>query len=323
VLLLAAFARDPHIDDCVLYGLIEFVSLDTVSVWGGEVPRVLLSIGGAMLLVVAFVVLLWKELKLVAFDAQLATAMGLNSVVVHYALMAMVALVTVTSFEAVGSILVIAMLIVPAATAQLLTDRLRAMICCAVLVGWIAAIVGTWLATWLNTSVAGMMAVVVGMQFALAVLLAPRYGLVSKAAHSLALTLRIYGEDILAGLYRQEEAKRAPVKVGLSEALAPIGRGLAAHLAYLRLRRAGDIEFDGGSIALSEQGRAHAQSLVRAHRLWESFLGQQFELPLDHLHEPAERIEHYLGPQLQAQLAGELAMPPRDPHGRAIPGESN
>jgi Mn-dependent DtxR family transcriptional regulator len=59
--------------------------------------------------------------------------------------------------------------------------------------------------------------------------------------------------------------------------------------------------------------------LVRGHRLWESYLGEHFALPLDHLHEPAERLEHFLGPQLQEQLAEELAEPGRDPHGRAIP----
>lgn len=320
VLLLATLARGSHVDDCVLYGLIEFVSLDTESFLGWEIPRALFSMSAALALVIAFVAAFWKELKIVSFDSALTTAMGLNATTMHYALMAMVALVTVTSFEAVGSILVIAMLIVPAATAQMLTDRLRSMILCAVAVGWIAAIVGTALATWFNTSMAGMMAVVSGMEFALAVVFAPRYGVVSKAWHTLNLTLRIISEDILATLYRREEADGVPARLALGQALGASGGGFAARMALWRLQRSGEVAAAGlGEIALSERGRSHAQSLVRAHRLWESFIGEKFELPLDHLHAPAERIEHYLGPELQAQLADELAGRGRDPHGREIP----
>ncbi|HXT58564.1 MAG TPA: iron dependent repressor, metal binding and dimerization domain protein, partial [Pirellulales bacterium] len=62
-----------------------------------------------------------------------------------------------------------------------------------------------------------------------------------------------------------------------------------------------------------------AQSLVRSHRLWEAYLGEHFDLPLDHLHEPAERVEHFIGPQLQERLASELARPGVDPHGKEIP----
>ena len=117
---------------------------------------------GATLL---FVGLLWKELKIVSFDPQLARSMGIPARVVHYLLMAMVAAVTVTSFEAVGSILVVAMVVVPPATAHLLTDRLGRMMVLAVGVGILSAIFGYELARAYDTSVSGMMAVVAGLQF--------------------------------------------------------------------------------------------------------------------------------------------------------------
>jgi ABC-type Mn2+/Zn2+ transport system permease subunit len=323
VILLTTFAHDVHLDvDCVLYGLLEFIPLDTVSFAGWEVPRALGGMALTLLLVLIFVFALWKELKLVSFDDALATAMGFSATGLHYLLMSMVAIVTVTSFEAVGSILVIAMLIVPAATAQLLTDRLRSMLIAAVLVGWIAAIGGAWAATWLNTSVAGMMAVVAGLQFALAVFFAPRYGLVSRALHTLSLTLRIYGEDVLATLYRQEEERASdaePVAVPVWE-ISAAGRGPGAWLVAPRLWWRGDVRpVPHGRLALTDRGRQKAQSLVRAHRLWEAYIGSHFELPLDHLHAPAERWEHYVGPALQAQMADELAQPGSDPHGRSIP----
>jgi Mn-dependent DtxR family transcriptional regulator len=71
---------------------------------------------------------------------------------------------------------------------------------------------------------------------------------------------------------------------------------------------------------LTEGGRQTARSIVRAHRLWESFLGENLGLPPDHLHEPAERMEHFIGPGLQSELAAELNRPEIDPHGKTIPG---
>ncbi len=320
VLIIALFARNAHIDDCVLYGLIELIPFDTVRFFGLEIPRATFTLGIALLAVVVYVLALWKELKLVSFDPQLASAMGINASLMHYSLMAMVALVSVTSFEAVGSILVIAMLIVPAATAQMLTDRLRWMLVCAVVAGWIAALLGTWGAIWLDTSVAGMMAVTVGVEFGLAVIFGPRHGILSTSWHSLKLTLRITAEDILATLYRSEE-QQGPVPVPLTHAMQRAWRAPRGWIALGQMLILGDLRLRGGSrTELTSKGRIRAQSLVRAHRLWEAYLGQEFHLPLDHLHAPAERVEHFLGPSLQAQLARQLSEARRDPHGKEIPG---
>src|SRR5437763_1378145 len=76
----------------------------------------------------AFVVAFYKELKLTTFDATLAAALGFAPAVVHYALMTLVSVTCVAAFDAVGSVLVVALMIVPAATAYLLTDRLWVMI---------------------------------------------------------------------------------------------------------------------------------------------------------------------------------------------------
>ena len=73
---------------------------------------------------------------------------------------------------------------------------------------------------------------------------------------------------------------------------------------------------------LTEAGRRAAQSIVRSHRLWEAYLDENFELPLDHLHDAAERAEHFIGPELQEQLAAEVRASDRDPHGKAIPPEA-
>ena len=324
ILISSPALRKSHLDDCMLVGLLDVVSLDTEWIGGWKIPRTLLSLVPMLAVILLFVTVFWKELKISSFDPELATSMGINAALMHYLLMGMVASTTVASMQAVGVVLVIAMLIVPAATAHLLTDRLGWMIALAVLAGTTSAIFGCLWARWANSNAAGMMAVVAGLQFALAVVLAPRYGLVSKAVHNVRLAYRIVCEDIVATLYRWEEsAGRTPrpgTAVTSADCIRAAGGGFLARLAVPLLRRRGELtQLADGTLALSAQGRRLGESLVRSHRLWESYLDQYFDLPADHLHEPAEQIEHFIGPELQSRLADSLKSPATDPHGRSIP----
>ncbi len=307
-----------HVDtDCVLLGIFEQVADDTMPVLGLEIPRALPTMLLSLLVTIAFILVFWKELKIASFDPALATAMGLNATLLHYLLLAMVAMVTVTAFEAVGSILVIAMLIVPGATAHLLSDRLAGVLLWGVGVAIMSAVVGYVLASRfvLDTNVGSMMALAAGLQFSLAVLFAPRHGLLAGWLRQARLAMRIAAEDVLARLYRQEEAQPAAAAATL-----PGRAGLLGRLALWKLLRQGKLcRSAAAGFSLTEKGRQDAASIVRAHRLWEVYLGKNFELPLDHLHEAAERVEHYLGPALQKELAAELQQPGVDPHGRSIP----
>jgi ABC-type Mn2+/Zn2+ transport system permease subunit len=322
VLLISSLARHVDLDPgCVLYGQIELVPLDRVEVLGLSVPRALLTLVPVLLATVAFVVLLWKELKLAAFDPELATAMGFSAGFLHYLLMAWVAGVTVASFEAVGAILVVAMLIVPAATAHLLTDRLGWMMVVASLVAILASVLGYWVASALKTNVAGMMAVAAGGLFTLAVFLGPRHGVLARLLRNLGLALRIAREDVLGELYRRQEAiergETTEAGLPLEVARARAG-GWIGGLAVRSLRWAGLVEEKEGKLVPTAEGLARGRFLVRSHRLWETYLEQNIPLPLDHLHDPAERMEHFIDPELQAELEAELDRKV-DPHGRKIP----
>jgi manganese/zinc/iron transport system permease protein len=324
VILITQYAAQVDLDPgCVLYGQIEYLPLNRFTWNGVEIPWEILPLAIVTVATLAFITLFWKELKLVAFDAALATAMGISAFAVHYLLMGMVAIVTVASFKAVGSILVVAMLIVPPATAHLLTDRLVAMQIWAAVVAAVSAILGFLAAKYLNTSVAGMISVVSGLLFLLAVIFAPQHGLLTQAIRNLRLTLRIVMEDILAVLYRVEERGRRdnhPTTVAQAECIRFAGGGSWPQIAIPLLKSQGLIQAAGvDELALTESGRRKAESLVRSHRLWEAYLEKHFELPRDHLHEPASRIEHYLGPNLQQELSQELSGPERDPHGQDIP----
>ncbi len=185
VILITIFAGDVDLDqDCVLYGEIAYVPLDVIITGGGTVlgPRAVWMLGGLFILNLLFVTLFYKELKITSFDPALAASLGISATLWHYLLMGMVSLTTVGAFESVGAILVVAMLIAPPATAYLLTDRLGVMIVIALCCGLLSAFGGYLLADALNGSVAGAMAVVAGLLFALAFFLSPKHGIIAKRA---------------------------------------------------------------------------------------------------------------------------------------------
>jgi Mn-dependent DtxR family transcriptional regulator len=162
-----------------------------------------------------------------------------------------------------------------------------------------------------------MMAVVAGAQFFLAALVGPRHGWLVRLWRHLQLSLRIAGEEILATLYRAEEQQAAAYSLALTEhGLRP----WVVRLAFWNMARLGLIDHgpDGFPI-LTVKGRRVAQSVVRSHRLWETYAGQVLALPPDHVHATASRMEHYIGPELQKELAETLQEPSLDPHGKAIP----
>jgi len=177
---------------CVLYGAMELTPLDTRSVFGWEIPRAVLWIGGVMLANLAILAVLFKEFRLSSFDSSLADTLGFSSNLLHYLLMTMVAVTTVAAFEAVGSIIVIAMLIVPPATALLLTRRLIPMLAIASGVGALSALLGHVAAitipTWFGfdgTNTSGMMATASGLLFVFAWFFSPTEGLLVRLFHYL------------------------------------------------------------------------------------------------------------------------------------------
>lgn len=309
VLLISIAARSVDLDPgCVLYGLIEFVPFDTWQVAGHEIPRAPVILGAFALLNVSLVAVFYKELKIVAFDAALATAMGISAALVHYGLMAVVASTVVACFESVGSILVVAMLVAPGATAGLFTRRLPPMLILAGVLAVTAAVLGYFLAVHWNTSVAGMISVMLGVQFGLGVLVSPTDGLFTRFARRASLSLRIAQEDVLGRLFRHAEGTRPVTAMGT---LPPLP------LAILRAR--GLVMSSPAGPVLSPRGFDEARRLIGAHRLWESFLRERLNLPVDHLHDPAETMEHFISPELLQSLRAEFEGRMQDPQGKPIP----
>ena len=187
-------AKGVHLDaDCVLYGAIEnivwidppssFSQLFDASSWQ-HFPSQIVTLLVVLLLDAVFVIALFKELRITAFDPGLAAAQGIPPGLMHYLLMTFVAITTVASFEAVGSILVVAMLIVPGVAAHLLTDRLSAMLWLSVIIGVVASASGYGTAAAMNVNAAGMIGVMLGVLLAIVAVFAPRHGLIARRSRA-------------------------------------------------------------------------------------------------------------------------------------------
>ncbi len=183
VVLISRYANNVHLDiDAVLLGELAFVPFDRLFVAGLDLgPKALYLIGGILILNVLLLAIFYKELKLATFDPALAAALGFSPTVIHYGLMSAVSVTAVGAFDAVGSILVVALMIAPPAAAYLLTDSLTRMILLSALIGLVSSAGGFWSAHALDASIAGSMAGVAGALFGLALLFAPRRGVVAAA----------------------------------------------------------------------------------------------------------------------------------------------
>ncbi|WP_276499505.1 metal ABC transporter permease [Pontibacter litorisediminis] len=183
IILISVFAGQVDLDqDCVLYGEIAYVPLDLWIIDGGLSlgPRTVWTLGVVTLLIILFIVLGYKELFLTTFDPAYAAAVGISTSVWYYSLMTAVSLTTVASFESVGAILVVALLVAPPATAYLLTDNFKTMLLLSVVAGILASVGGYYLAVWIDGSIAGAIATVTGIEFMLAFLFSPTRGLLIK-----------------------------------------------------------------------------------------------------------------------------------------------
>jgi len=325
VVMITWVARDVDLDPgCVLYGLIEFTPFDTVQVAGFAIPRAFAWLLVVLAINVALIWMFFKELRIVCFDPYLATTMGISATLVHYGLMTSVAATAVASFESVGSILVVAMLVAPGATAHLLTDKLSRMLWLAAAVGALSGVLGYILAVWIDTSVAGMIATVSLGLFIVATLASPRYGFISKLVRRFSLAMRITEEDTLGMLYRWHERSGDPGAGPLrpltaGDVVEGTRSGALGRIALWWLMRRGLVRADAsGALAATPVGIARAVRIGLGHHVWESFLAKHLGIPLERVHARAHRAEHFLSDRMQAGL-DEDVVTETDPHGRPIP----
>jgi len=183
VILVTLFARNVHIDtDAVLLGELAFVPYDRL--WIGDInigPRAAWVMGILFLINLFLMFLFFKELKLSTFDKSIAIVLGFSPVIIHYALMTSVSITAVGAFDAVGSILVVAFMVVPAGCAYLLTEDLKWIIILSLIIGTVSSIIGYYLSLGFDSSIAGSITTVLGLIFILSFVFSPKRGLFAVA----------------------------------------------------------------------------------------------------------------------------------------------
>ena len=262
VILIARFADDVHLDvDAVLLGELAFAPFERFVVNGYDLgPRALWVMGAILGLNVVGLALFYKELKVATFDAALAAALGFSPILVHYGLMSAVSITAVGAFDAVGSVLVVALMIAPPATAYLLSDRLSHMIGLSALIGGASAIAGFWLAHWLDASIAGSMATIAGVLFGLAFLFSPDRGLVAQRRRRQRQRWEFAQEMLVVHLLHHEDLPEADEE----NRVAHLQEGLRWEGDFTdevvgRARRRGLISMRDGLLTLTDVGRDHAR----------------------------------------------------------------
>jgi len=315
-----------HVDidpDCVLNGAIEFAWFDqNPDGWG--IPRGAIVNGVMFIVNIIILFLFYKEFKITSFDPSLAKSQGLNPAFMHYLLMTMTAATAVAAFETVGSILVVAMFIVPPATAYLLTDRYGIFIFLSLIVAIVAAILGHVSAitvpTWFGfsgTTTAGAMAVAAGVLFAVAWVAAPNQGLISKLLRNVHARSHIFREDVIGLLWRIEERNQGEPNVDDLPKLLGV-KSRIVRRALKMLVKQGAIQKSTSSWCLTSEGRSRAATIVRSHRLWEVYLDKHYPQDIHQIHQAASRLEHVTTVEMQMDLGSAEI----DPHGKPVPKDT-
>ena len=298
VVMINLYAGQADLDPgCVLYGNIESFVIDR----GGMIPMSIILLG-----ILIGLLLFYRHLLVSTFDPGLAVSLGIPAALVHYALMAVLSLTVVASFESVGAILAVALLIMPGATARLWADRMPTMLRFAAVHGTVATLLGYWMShkAVLNTSASGAISVAGFALFLLSWLVAPRAGLVTQWLTRRRLRRTVALENLIKTI--EELGHGAPVHVeAVAGELRLPPRAFESTLS--RASGAGWIKRLNGRVELTDVGRARSRRLARAHVLWEQFLQSEVGLPPDHVHDAAEWIEHHLDEEEVRRLDQVLA----------------
>lgn len=268
VILISRFARGVHLDnDAVLLGELAFAPFDRLMLFGTLLPRSLVVMGIILLINLVFITAFYKELKLATFDAGLAAALGFSPALIHYGLMGLVSFTAVGAFDAVGSILVVAFMVAPAAGAYLLTDKLERMLAYSVVLGALGALGGYWMAHLLDANIAGSMATIIGILFLLCLLFAPQRGLLASSARRRRQRWEFAQTMLTIHLLHHEGTPEAEVENRLDHLHDHLRWAPAfAHGVVQRADERGLVRLENGSLHLTEAGRGLARTMLADRR---------------------------------------------------------
>jgi len=301
VVVVSIFRHYIHID------LMHFIMGDILGV--ADADLWVSAFAGAFVL--SLLILFFRHFQLATFDPVMAASIGLPVLLLDYLLTTCVSLVVVSAVSMVGVILVVGLLITPAATAYLLCDRLDRMMMLAALFGTTSIIGGLYLCVWLDSAGGGAIMLFSTLQFLVVLAVAPKYGLLARWLRLRNLIPQQVVEDILTTVLRYGQA--TPLSV--IRTYVESGKGLQRALS--RMIRDGLLDETEAGYQLTAAGEREAGKVLRAHRLWEAYLAT-IGTPASEVHSTAHQLEH-LGGDAVDYLDEKLGQPKVGPHGNPIP----
>jgi manganese/zinc/iron transport system permease protein len=278
------------------------------------------SIVAVILLVM--VLALFKEFSLLAFDKDYARSIGLPVKGIELVLTSLIVLAVVIGIQAVGVVLMAAILITPAAAARFWTDKITVMFFLASVFGAISGLSGAFISYTAPSMPTGPWIVIVISTIAfVSFFFAPTRGVIGRYVRQAKIRKTINDENVLKILYQLgEENKNFFIPRLVDEIIRKRFYDKQALISILkRLTRQGYIERTRNLWGLTEEGKNRAQRVVKIHRLWELYLTTYMHIAPDHVHEDADTIEHLLTPELEERLEKLLGYPKVDPHQSTIP----
>lgn len=268
------------------------------------------------------VILFYKEFALISFDEDFAKSIGFPVKRLELALTTLTVLAVVTGIQAVGVVLMAAMLITPAAAARFWTNKLSIMLLLAAIFGAFSGVSGAYISYVAPSMPTGPWIVMVISIIALtSFFIAPEKGILYKLIRQSKIKKRILSENILKLLYQLGEMNsnfEEQRNVTQIQAKRPI-KTPALVSGLNRLTKQGFLMHDKNHWQLTHQGQKKGQRIVKLHRLWEVYLTKYLRIAPDHVHEDADNIEHILTPELESRLEALLEYPTNDPHESVIP----
>lgn len=262
------------------------------------------------------VTLFYRQLFITTFQPTIAETMGISAKFMHYFLMLLLSFSIVVSLRAVGVILVVAMLITPASTALLLSNKFKHVIVLSALIGIVSAISGIFISIIFDFPPGPTMTLVATSCYILAVLFSPSKGLLFSFRQKSLEKKRILREDILRQVIKN------PLKEGMP--ISTIAKNLNYEVSKISkasffMSKSSLLSVNNKVVILSQEGINKAEQLVRAHRLWETYQVSQMGLRSDQIHDEADMLEHFLTEELLDEIDKTLGFPSSDPHDSPIP----
>ena len=308
VISLKAFGRYIHKD---LYHLIigDVLAVSTAELW---------MLAVILIFVFGFIVLFFRHLQLTSFDPVMAAAIGIPVVFVDYGLTISTSLVVVGGVTIVGVILVVALMITPAAAAYLLFDKMKPMLIASAVIGVGSYWLGYLVALYFGVAPGSAVVVTLTLVFLVILVVAPRYGLVADWLRKRRMVPQTILEDILGSILKSDQARSSEASLyrQVSGTRSLIKKGIDFLLDKDWLIR------EGQQLVLTASGKSEATRVQRAHRLWETYL-EKAGTPQAELHSTAHILEHVNDQAALDYLDDKLGHPTHDPHGSEIPRDDS